>query len=151
MLWLNLSIHFTYGSKGSGKPLQTEIFINHCPLFSNCNQEEKKIALSLVENQIKHYQKGYENDPRGLKKRLEDSGGWKQTGMIDEVADVLGFKKDAFARELLPALIFVESEGNPRAGYEKLAQDKDAAVGLCQLKPSTAQELAKKLVHPTIY
>lgn len=127
-----------------------EIYINQCPLFSNCSQEEKKIALSLVGNQIEHYQKGYENDPRGLKKRLEDAWSWKQTGMIDEVADDLGFKKDAFARELLPALIFVESEGNPRAGQEKLAQNKDAAVGLCQLQPSTAQELAKKLVNPKL-
>lgn len=103
-------------------------------IFGNLSAFEKEEARRRVSEQIKHYQK----DP-GLQERIINSRKWQPE--VTQSAQNLGFKPDSFVPPLLPALIFVESSGNPKA-------DSGIAKGLCQLRWSTAKASANRLGTP---
>lgn len=105
------------------------------------------IAKDMVNLQVRHYENMGEKE---LENRIKNSLRWKDKTW--EVALRLGFRSESKVPDLLPALIFVESGGNPDevAGYKSKheafrAGDRSSARGLCQVKPETAQEVAGKL------
>lgn len=107
-------------------------FINTHPLLINLTAKEKSLVKDLVKKQIEHYQTVGE---KSLNNRINNSIRWQ--AMIKAEADKLGFKPNSFVRRIMPAIIFVESEGDPEA-------ESDVAYGLGQLKPQAAEQTAKE-------
>ncbi|MBI4079210.1 MAG: lytic transglycosylase domain-containing protein [Candidatus Levybacteria bacterium] len=104
-------------------------------LFENANDTEKLEAKKMVEEEMLFYRN------RGdYKEIVAQSSAW--TPIVKEAATLLGFRHDSPVPKLLPALIFVESEGvasakNPKSGAE----------GLCQIKQGTARDMFKRLIR----
>lgn len=111
-------------------------------LFSNTTPLEKSKAWEMIEKQIAHYK----SEPQ-YKKRINDTLRFKN--IVFESAKNLGFRENSPVPKLLLSLIYVESGGDPDASPSK---DKDAAKGLCQIKPSTVLPIARRLrMNPNLF
>lgn len=102
-------------------------------LFARCSEGEKMFAEEMVRGQMRYYEK---TNPL-LGRRIEEVRRWMP--LVAEVAETLHWG-NLEAVTLLPALIFVESRGDPRA-----LNRSTSASGLCQLLPRTAEEVGAKL------
>lgn len=104
-------------------------------LFPNTTSFEKSEAVEMIDKQITHYK----SEPE-YEKRVQNTIRWKN--IVFESARNLGFRENSPFPKLLLSLIYVESGGDPNASPSK---DEDAAKGLCQIKPSTALSIARRL------
>lgn len=102
-------------------------------LFARCSEDEKILAEGMLRGQMRYYE---ETNPL-LGRRVEEVRRWMP--LVAEVAETL-HRGNSEAAILLPALIFVESRGDPRA-----LNRSTSASGLCQLLPRTAEEVGAKL------
>lgn len=134
-------------SKKPETPKEQISFKRELFFISERDKETTRDGQEKVGAQISHY-KEVEKDLTGRITRT-----LKYKDMVMTVAGKLGFKKDSPVPELLLGLIFVESGGNPdaiadkpdRKSGEKIeGKDKNKARGLCQVKPDTAKETARK-------
>lgn len=113
------------------KPLEKKEAIVERPnmVFGHYEGEDKEILLEWT----KKYIEEFKEDKTGIKqaKGLERE--------IFDVADILGVEKDSWPVKVLPALIFVETRGDPNRVSET------GARGICQLMSKTATEVATSL------
>jgi hypothetical protein len=111
------------------KPVeQKPIVASDETLFSNCTPNEKTEGQKRINEQISHYQINPD-----LTLRITQSKKWES--MIRDCANKLGYNPNSFVISYLSSLIFVESEGDPKAISQGVG-----ARGLCQLKWDTAQQ-----------
>lgn len=113
-------------------------------LFAGCTDNEKKQAAGSIKKQIeawKTHNIPFADFTKELNEQLKTSLGWREK--INECVKNLEAENDLtlpeFIPQLLPALIFVESKGNPKA------KSGANAYGLCQLLMPTAQEVARDI------
>lgn len=113
------------------KPLEKKEVIIERPnvVFGHYEEEDKKIVLEWT----KKYIEEFKEDKTGIKQ----AKGLKRE--ISNTAAILGIGKDSWAVKVLPALIFVETRGDPNRVSET------GARGICQLMPKTATEVATSL------
>lgn len=113
------------------KPLEKKEAIIERPniVFGHYKGEDKEIVLEWT----KKYIEEFKEDKTGIKqaKGLEQE--------IFNVAAILGVEKDSWSVKVLPALIFVETRGDPNRVSET------GARGICQLMPKTATEVSASL------
>lgn len=113
------------------KPLEGKEAVFERPniVFGHYEGEDKEIVFGWM----KKYIEGLKKDKTGIKqtKGLEHE--------ISNVANILGVEKDSWVVKVLPALIFVETRGDPNKVSET------GARGICQLMPKTATEVVASL------
>lgn len=97
---------------------------------------ESKEAESMTQKQIEYYKTNFPDLPQLIKNTLQ----WKNT--VATASQNLNLGVDSPLSETLLAMIFVESQGNPKA------KSPLGAIGLCQIKLSSAMEVAKNLKPP---
>lgn len=97
---------------------------------------EGKEGESMVQKQLEYYRTNFPDLPQLIKNTLQ----WKNT--VTAAAENLNLGVDSPLSETLLAMIFVESQGNPKA------KSPLGAIGLCQIKPSSAREAAATLNPP---
>lgn len=124
-------------------PLKKELFF-----VGEQSKETVLDAQEKVDAQVTHYKKAEKDLVERINRTL------KYREMIITISKKLGFKENSAVPELLLGLIFVESGGNPDAisgkanrkrNDEIKAEDKGSARGLCQVRPDTAKEVARRL------
>ena len=113
-------------------------FINDHPMLINFSDYHRAVAAQRTEQEIYDYKR--EKNPRfaslkeavieDVSQRARNSASYQM--LIDEKANLLGFKPDSFVRKVAPAVIFVESEG-------------EEGSNLFQLEPVIAQAIANEL------
>ncbi|MDO8658321.1 MAG: transglycosylase SLT domain-containing protein [Candidatus Levybacteria bacterium] len=114
------------------------------PIFANCTPLEKLVALDYVKPQVLYYK----DETGAYKKRAEKTMRWSksvETYYKVAIDEIIKYKEglnpiltDPNFKDLILSLIFVESEGEA----DEIGADGDR--GLCQLLPSTIQEIARR-------
>lgn len=102
---------------------------NH-PFFSKNNPQELKTAADLVSKFFEHYQ----SEP-GVEQRINNTLAYQD--QASQLANLLGFYADSFARKMILPLIFAESSGKA----DKISPA--GAVGLCQLMKDALDYIRK--------
>lgn len=110
-------------------------------LFPKYTNEEKEVMNRKIETAVSYFRnQRYPNDSE-LKDVIKKSLQWKD--LIKEEIKEMKLSEEFLKSgipDLIPSLIFVESEGEPSA-YNEIS----GATGLAQVMPKTAEELAQKL------
>lgn len=110
-------------------------------LFPKYKNKEKEVLNGKVNKAVSYFENQRYPDRRSLEEIVEKSLRWK--GLVNEEIAKMQLSEEFLNSgipDLIPSLIFVESEGNP-AAYNEVS----GATGLTQVMPETAKELAQKL------